>query len=145
MHFYNIYDIITTEKSLVINLKCFIDYNIVNDNENIIKKDIKAIYNDNKLIYSDDKEQIKLIINSDNIILTKESFDSLIEFNFIKGKKNEFKYFIKLLNSYIDAYVYTKELIIKDNEIIIEYEIFIEDENVGNFKYKINIKENEIC
>ena len=122
-------------------MKCLIDYKIINNDGIITKNNIDAIYNDNKLSFKDDNDKIKITINKDNIILVKENFDSLMEFNFIKNKKNEFKYFIKLLNSYINSYVYTKELIINDNQIILEYDIYIEDENVGNFKYEINIKE----
>ena len=121
--------------------KILIDYKIRNNEEKIIKKDIKAIINNDKLSYKDDNESIKLNINKENIIMIKENIDSKLTFNFIKNKTTELEYYIKLLNSYLDGSIKTNEIIIKNNYIYIEYELFIQDEYMGNFKYEINIKE----
>lgn len=125
----------------MIILKCLIDYKIINNEEKIIKKDIKAIINNDRLSYTDDNELYKIIINKDNIIMNKDNLDSKLTFIFIKNKQTDLEYFIKLLNSYLDGKVKTNELIIKKNYINIEYELYIQDEYMGKFKYEINIKE----
>lgn len=122
-------------------MRCFIEYNLQNDLEKINKKDIKAIYNGNKLSFIDEKDSIKLTINKDNIVMIKENDESLLEFNFKLKKKNEMKYYIKQINSYINAYCKTNKLDIDEKGFMVEYEIFIEEESIGNFKYEVIIKE----
>lgn len=141
MHFYNIYGIIYVEKSLVIILKCLINHKIINNEEKIIKKNIKAIYNDSKLSYKDDIDSIKITINKDNIIMIKENIDSKITFNFIKNKKTNLEYYIKMFNSYLDGQLLTNELIIDKDKINIKYELWIQDEYIGKYEYEVNIKE----
>ena len=92
-------------------------------------------------LFIDDIDSIKLTINKDNIIMVKDNIDSKFTFNFIKNKKNELEYFIKMFNSYLDGEILTNELIIKDNYINIEYELWIQDEYMGKFKFELNIKE----
>ena len=91
--------------------------------------------------FIDDIDSIKLTINKDNIIMVKDNIDSKFTFNFIKNKKTELEYFIKMFNSYLDGEILTNELIIKDNYINIEYELWIQDEYMGKFKFELNIKE----
>lgn len=122
-------------------LKYFIDHKIQNNDENIKKENIKAIYNNNKLSYKDDNDSIKLIINTDNIVMTKDNLTSTITFNFKQGEKKEAQYYIKQLNSYINMTVNTKILEISTYRIYIEYEIWLEDEYSGIFKYELIIKE----
>ena len=125
----------------MINLKCLIDYKIINNDENIIKKDIISKKINNKISYIDDNDSMELIINKDNIIMIKDNTDSEITFNFIKNKKNELEYYIKMFDSYLDGEILTNELIIKENYINIEYELWIQDEYMCKFKYEIIIKE----
>ena len=125
----------------MINLKCKIDYNIINNEENISKNNIESEYKKNLLSFMDDTDSMKITVNKDNIIMIKENFDSKFTFNFIKNKKTNLEYFIKMFNSYLDGEILTNELIIKDNYINIEYELWIQDEYMGKFKYELNIKE----
>ena len=125
----------------MIYLKYLIDYKITNNDENINKNNISCEYKNNILSFIDDIDSIKLTINKDNIIMVKDNIDSKFTFNFIKNKKNELEYFIKMFNSYLDGEILTNELIIKDNYINIEYELWIQDEYMGKFKFELNIKE----
>ena len=141
MQFYYIYGIIYLDKRLVINLKCFLDYKIINNDENISKNNIESEYKNNILSFIDDEDKIKININNDNIIMEKDNMDSRFIFNFIKDKKTDLEYFIKMFNSYLDGEVLTNTLIIEDKYILIEYELWIHDEYMGKFKYELNIKE----
>ena len=93
-----------------------------------------------KLSLVPNKPGCYLMKNKDNIIMIKENIDSKFTFNFIKNKKTELEYFIKMFNSFLDGEILTNELIIKDNYINIEYELWIQDEYMGKFKYELNIK-----
>ena len=122
-------------------MKCLVDYKIINNNENLEFKDVEANIKDNILSFKDENDSIKITINNDNIIMYKESLASQITFNFIKNKKTEVKYYIKLFNSYLNTDIRTNKLEISDKRIYIEYELWVEDEYMGIFKYELIIKE----
>lgn len=143
MQFYYIYVIIFLEKKLGdIFMKYYIDFIIKNNDEEVSKYDIKAIYNENKGIeFNYDKESIKITINKDNIIMKKENDESIITFNFNLNKKTETKYYLKDLGFYIDTEILTNKLIIEKEKIYIEYKLWLQGEEAGEFKYQIDIKE----
>ena len=122
-------------------MRCLVDYKIINNDENLEFNGIEANLKNNILTFKDEIDSIKITINKDNIIMEKESLESQISFNFIKDKKNEAKYYIKLFNSYLNAEILTNKLEISDNSIYIEYELWVEDEYMGIFRYELNIKE----
>ena len=125
----------------MINLKCYINYKIENPEEKIIKKNIESEFNNNILTFKDELDSIKITINKDNIIMIKDNIESRLTFNFIKNKKNDIEYYIKLINSYLDGQLLTNELIIQKDYVNIEYELWIQDEYIGKYKYELDIKE----
>ena len=125
----------------MIILKCLIDYKINNGEQEIIKNNIKAIIKDNELIFKDSNDSIKVIINSDNIIMIKDDLSSKTTLNFIQSKKTDSEYYIKSLNIYVDLKILTNVLTINKERINIEYEVWFDSEYSGKFKYEINIKE----
>lgn len=118
-----------------------INFSIQNNDEKIIKKNIKTKYKNNELSFKYDNESIKITIKKDNIIMYKENNESILTFNFIKNKETESKYFIKSLNFYIDTKIKTNKLEIKKDRLYIEYELYLQDEYSGKFIYEIQIKE----
>ena len=118
-----------------------IDIKLNNNDEIFIKQTIESKYNNNELLFNYDNDTIKISINKNNIIMQKENNESLLTFNFIESKKTDCKYFIKELNFYIDTKVLTNKLLIEENKIYIEYELWLQDEYSGKFIYEINIKE----
>ena len=118
-----------------------IDIKLNNNDEIFIKQNIESKYKNNELLFNYDNESIKISINKNNIIMQKENNESLLTFNFIESKKTDCKYFIKELNFYIDTKVLTNKLLIEENKIYIEYELWLQDEYSGKFIYEINIKE----
>ena len=122
--------------------KCYIDYNIKNNDEIIKKKDIQAIYKKNKNIrFMDDDSLFNITLNNDKLILEKETNDSQIIFEFIENKKTQTKYYIKDLDFYIDTEIKTNLLEIDESNIMVEYELWLSNEYTGKYKYEIKIKE----
>lgn len=122
-------------------MRKIIDIKLNNNDEIFIKQKIESKYKNNELLFKYDNESIKISINKDNIIMQKENNESLLTFNFMESKKTDCKYFIKELNFYIDTKVLTNKLLIEENKIYIEYELWLQDEYSGKFIYEINIKE----
>ena len=54
------------------NLKCLVDYKIINSDEEITKECIPATYDNKKLIFEDDNDSIEITLNDDFITLEKE-------------------------------------------------------------------------
>jgi len=122
-------------------LNCLIDYIINNSEQEINKKNINALYKDNELTFKDGNDCIKIIINTDNIIMIKDDLTSKTTLNFILNEKTESEYYIKSLNMIIDLKVLTSLLTISKEKINIEYEVWFDSEYSGKFKYEIEIKE----
>ena len=127
----------------MIILKCLIDYKIINSEEKTVKNNIISDYTNNTLSYKDESDNMKLIINKDNIIMIKDNLTSITTLNFIKNKKTDSEYKIKVLNTIIDMKVLTNKLEINDDKIHIEYEIWFDEEYSGKFEFEISIKEME--
>lgn len=121
-------------------MKYYVDFKIENNEEKQEKTNIETIYKNNNLKFNYDKESIEILIKNDNIIMKKENNDSVITFDFKLNKKTETKYYIKNLNFYIDTEVLTNKLEILDDRIYIEYGLWLSGENMGVFKYEVNIK-----
>lgn len=122
--------------------KIYIDY-IINNNDEIVKKEnLEAKYKENEYLkIIDNEENINISFNNGNIIMERDSSDSNIIFNFILNKETESKYFIKDLNFYIDTKVKTNNIKVDNNKLLIEYELYLQDEYSGKFKYEITMKE----
>ena len=118
-----------------------IDLKLKNNDETIIKENIDGDKKNKVLSFKYDNESIKIDINEDNIVMHKDNSESILSFNFVKNKKTDCEYFIKELNFHIDTKVLTNEILIKDDQIYIEYELWLQDEYTGKFIYEISIRE----
>ena len=125
---------------MIILKNYFVDFSLQNNEEKIEKKDIKLKKENNIMTFLSDNEKFKMTLN-DNIILEKDNDESLIVFDFKLNEETSSKYYIKDLDFYIDTKIKTKQLEIKDNYIIIEYDLWLSDEYTGNFKYELKFKE----
>ena len=120
------------------NLK--IDIYLQNNEEIFEEKNINAERKNNLLFYELDDDKYELNINK-NIILKKENQESILKFNFDENEKNIAEYYLKEFDSYINIKIKTNYIRNIDNEITINYDLYIEDDLVGNNTYKITIKE----
>lgn len=118
-----------------------IDLKLKNNDETIIKENINGDKKNNVLSFKYDNESIKIDINKDNIVMHKDNSESILLFNFVKNKKTDCEYFIKELNFYIETKVLTNKLLIDENSIYIEYELWLQDEYTGKFIYDLKLKE----
>ena len=125
---------------MIILKNYFVDFSLQNNEEKIEKKDIKLKKENNIITFLSDNEKFKMTLN-DNIILEKDNDESLIVFDFKLNEETSSKYYIKDLDFYIDTKIKTKQLEIKDNYILIEYDLWLSDEYTGNFKYELKFKE----
>lgn len=122
-------------------MKLFIDFIIQNNDELIEEKSLVGTYKKNILSFKTTMDDIIITIKDNNIVMEKNNSDSLITFDFKKGKTTQTKYYIKQIDFYMDASVKTNVLKINDKNIYIEYELTLGQEKVGLFKYKVEMRE----
>ena len=111
---------------------------ILKNNDKIYENNLNIIFKNNILIYKENDFSVKLEIKNKKVLLIRENNDIYSEYLFDK-KKSSLKYSLKKNNLNTNIPIKTKELIIKNDYILINYEI-----NDEIFKYEIFIKE-DIC
>lgn len=116
-----------------------IDFKIKNNDDEFVYRNIKGFKDKNSLNF--EHEGNKFNFDLDNSILKKENNESILILNFKKDKKTDSNYYIKEIDLYIDTKVLTKSLIIDNNSVKIEYELWLNDEYTGKYLYEMKIKE----
>ena len=123
----------------MLSIKKILDFYIKNNDEEYFYENINAKYKNNTYVFNieNDKYEIKV---DNKIILKKENNESLLEFIFDENKETNATYYIKELDFYMDAKIntiYTK----KEVDIVVEYKLTLQDEEIGNFIFKLKDKE----
>ena len=113
-----------------------LDIYIKNNDEEYRYKDIPCKYKENKYVFSIEEDKYE-IIKKENIVFHKENNESIIEFEFKDNEITTGTYFIKELNFYMDAKIKTNKYLVDDNKIDIEYKLWLQDEEIGDFIFKI--------
>lgn len=96
-----------------------------------------AIKKDNLISYKDNDIITTINILKDNIIITRNNNNIEIELVFKNNESIIGKYTLKELNKSIDIKTYTKSLIIENNNLLIEYDLYLNNEYNDTFIYNI--------
>lgn len=108
----------------------------LDNKENSFEKKINGILNNQILTFYEDKIKVKIEIQNDKIKIIRSTDEYKITMDFQKFLTIEGKYDIKNIGI-LDLKTKTKELIIKDNKIYIEYILYINNEDLGLNIYEI--------
>ena len=107
---------------------------------NLDKESVKKISENylekykNKFNFEINEDKYEIVIK-DDIIFHKENSESIIDFNFKDNVITIGTYYIKDLNFYMDAKVKTIKLDL--NGISVEYKLWLQEEEIGNFIFTI--------
>ena len=135
MHFLYWYGIISLKKEAIHIISFYLK-----NNDEVIKRDnIDSKIKKNELLFYIDNDKYK--IDLDKYTLYKDNSESSLNFIFNDKKETNGTYYIKDMKFYMDARVKTNKLIYKDNKLEIDYELYLQEEYIGNFKIKIEVKE----
>ena len=109
--------------------------------KNITTKDIIIIDTtykkiNNKIKYQQDNDTYEIIINKDELYLIRDNQEINSAMHFKQNKYTTCDYKIKENDINLQIELYTKKLLIKENEILINYQV----ENTDNYEYKIEIE-----
>ncbi|MFA5602403.1 MAG: hypothetical protein WDA21_01535 [Bacilli bacterium] len=97
---------------------------------------------ENKIKYQElDKTKITLTFKDNGVELIRENEESKINISFIEKKETNSKYYIKKLDFRIPVRVFTKELKIDENIIIIKYNLLLNESHLKSYEYIVFYKE----
>lgn len=117
-----------------------IDLYIKNNDEEFNYKDITCKYKNNSYIFSINDDNYD-ITKKDNIVFHKENPESVIDFEFKDNVITKGTYYIKEMNFYMDANIKTIKYEVKENCIDINYKLWLQDEEIGEFIFNLKVKE----
>ena len=117
--------------------KIIVNHNIKSTSSLEVVKDKKGIIKDNIITYNHDGVMIKLKLLENKIFFERENKDVKIYLEFEKNKSIITKYVIKDMGIEIKLESKTKNLIINDNKITVEYDLFMNGEFSDSFKYEV--------
>lgn len=117
--------------------KIIVNHNIKSTSSLEVVKDKKGILKDNIITYNHNGVMIRLKLLENKIFFERENKDVKIYLEFEKNKSKITKYVIKDMGIEIKLESKTKNLIINDNKIMVEYDLFMNGEFSDSFKYEV--------
>ncbi len=117
--------------------KIIVNHNIKSTSSLEVVKDKKGILKDNIITYNHNGVMIRLKLLENKIFFERENNDVKIYLEFEKNKSIITKYVIKDMGIEIKLESKTKNLIINDNKIMVEYDLFMNGEFSDSFKYEV--------
>lgn len=121
--------------------KVNIEFKLVSNEDNIIKK-IDGILQNNRLSFYDDNIKTSLIIN-DIITMKRETKDYIIELNFDKNNTTKGTYLLLNHNISLDLIIDTIKLEKKDDYLNIKYHLLVSNEDKGIYNLELKYKNNK--
>lgn len=112
------------------------------DNETtIVDEEVMLDEIDNVITYMEDDLKVSISIFETFVKIRRcnEDYDLNLEFDLNEDKIC--KYSVKSIGLDLDLLVRTKELEIEDNRVYIKYELFNDQKSIGEFEYKLIIRE----
>ncbi|MDD2489655.1 MAG: DUF1934 family protein [Bacilli bacterium] len=99
----------------------------------------EGYYNQKKqeIIFYEHNIKVNLQINDNEINIIREHPQYILQLCFINKRKIETNYIVKNINLKFNLLTETLSLIIKTNTIEIKYKLFLNDQDMGIFYYKI--------
>lgn len=106
-------------------------------NEDIVLGEFLGTFDENKIFYQEDNINVTILVEDNKIKMSRTTNDYVIELNFALDQITKGIYDIKNHNIKMDLEVKTNILEINNNKLFIEYELKLNDEDMGVFSFEI--------
>ena len=116
--------------------KVIINSKLISKNDKDYLKDYKGLMNDNSIIYNHGGIQSKITIDGESVIIKRISKEADLTLSFKENKSLDTDYIIKDVGI-VKVTTNTKHLMIKENEIMIEYDIYMNGVYSDTFEYNL--------
>lgn len=115
----------------------FIDTRLISDSENHhITGD--GVLNNGIITYNEDLVHVSINLNDSDITLIRRHPEYEIKLRFSENEKRQGSYLLKEVNRQIIASTITKNIIKEDGKIEIVYDLFLDEQALGEYKYTLN-------
>lgn len=105
--------------------------------DKFIKKEHTGLIIDNKIIYNDENVIVTLLVNKNKLVLNRNDKESNFNCEFLVNFTSKGTYSINEQKLIINFDVKTKELVIEDNFILIDYDLYQANELVNSVLFKL--------
>lgn len=119
-------------------------YSILSNSNNetvIVDKEVSFNEIDNVITYMEDDLKVCITIFETMVKIKRSNEDYDLNLEFSLNEDKMCKYSVKSIGLDLDLLVKTEELEIEDNRIYIKYELFNDQKSIGEFEYKLIIRE----
>ena len=101
---------------------------------------VKGIKNQNKIVYLENDITVTLFCYDNKIEMKRETDEYLINFSFEKGISNQATYLLKDCQKTLPLEITTENIIYKENIIMIDYLLFLENEKFDHFVFTLELE-----
>ncbi len=117
--------------------KIIINHEVISSNEKLSLTNKKGLKKDNEISYYDDDVYVVVKVLKNKILLTRENNEVKINLEFEKNKNLVTQYVIKDMGLKVKLETKTRQIIIKDKNIYVSYDLFMNDSFSDSFTYKL--------
>ncbi len=117
--------------------KIMINGGVFSKNDEELIDNVKAVYKDNVIAYNLNGITIKITTFPDKLLITRENDDMKLNLEFEENKRLVSKYLIKDLGLNVKVETKTKKLIMNDNNLKVEYDLFMNEEFSDSFTFNL--------
>ena len=117
--------------------KIIINHEVISSNEKLSLTNKKGLKKDNEISYYDDDVYVVVKVLKNKILLTRENNEVKINLEFEKNKNLVTQYVIKDMGLKVKLETKTRKIIIKDKNIYVSYDLFMNDSFSDSFTYKL--------
>lgn len=117
--------------------KIMINGRVFSKNDEELIDGVKAVYKDNVIAYNLNGITIKITTFPDKLLITRENDDMKLNLEFEENKRLVSKYLIKDLGLNVKVETKTKKLIMNDNNLKVEYDLFMNEEFSDSFTFNL--------
>lgn len=117
--------------------KIMINGRVFSKNDEELIDNVKAVYKDNVIAYNLNGIMVKITTFPDKLLITRENDDMKLNLEFEENKRLVGKYLIKDLGLNVKVETKTKKLIMNDNNLKVEYDLFMNEEFSDSFTFNL--------
>ena len=117
--------------------KIMINGGVFSKNDGELIDNVKAVYKDNVIAYNLNGITVKITTFPDKLLITRENDDMKLNLEFEENKRLVSKYLIKDLGLNVKVETKTKKLIMNDNNLKVEYDLFMNEEFSDSFTFNL--------
>lgn len=101
---------------------------------------IKGIRTDNKIIFKENDINVTIMFGDNRISMNRSTKDYTIRMEFVNNSSSSGSYYLNDYKKSINLNIETLSFINNDNNVYLDYNLFMADEFIGHFTYSLELE-----